>query len=88
MTYPPNPAILADRFKTLRYDPEQDAVILLNRAKYPLETEFVTCETVEDVARAVETMIVQGGPPLAYAAGLGQALADRTEPAYRAAGMM
>ncbi|HEY52079.1 MAG TPA: S-methyl-5-thioribose-1-phosphate isomerase [Caldilineae bacterium] len=85
MTYPPNPAILADRFKTLRYDPEQDAVILLNRAKYPLETEFVTCETVEDVARAVETMIVQGGPPLAYAAGLGLALADRTEPAYRAA---
>jgi len=83
--YPPCPAILADRFNTLRYDPDQDAVILLNRAKYPLEREFVTCKTVEDVARAVETMIVQGGPPLAYAAGLGLALAERTEPAYRAA---
>jgi len=85
MSYPPNPAILADRFNTLRYDLDQDAVILLNRAKYPLQTEFVTCETVEDVALAVETMIVQGGPPLAYAAGLGLALAEPTEPDYRAA---
>ena len=85
MPYPPNPAILADRFNTLRYDPDQDAVILLNRAKYPLEIEFVTCDTVEDVARAVETMIVQGGPPLAYAAGLGMALAEPTESSYRAA---
>jgi methylthioribose-1-phosphate isomerase len=80
-----NPAILADRFKTLHYDPDQDAVVLLNRAKYPHEIEYVTCRTVEEVARAIETMIVQGGPPLAYAAGLGLALADPTEAAYRAA---
>ena len=82
---PPNPAILADRFKTLYYDPAQDAVVLLNRAKYPHEIEYVTCRTVEDVARAIEGMIVQGGPPLAYAAGLGLALAEPTERGYRAA---
>ena len=80
-----NPAILADRFKTLYYDPEQDAVILLNRAKYPHETEYVTCRSVEQVARAIETMIVQGGPPLAYAAGLGLALAKPAKAAYEAA---
>ncbi len=80
-----NPAILADRFKTLHYDPEQDAVILLNRAKYPFETEYVTCDTVDAVAQAIERMIVQGGPPLAYAAGLGLALAEPTEAGYRAA---
>ncbi|MCO6451457.1 MAG: s-methyl-5-thioribose-1-phosphate isomerase [Caldilineales bacterium] len=82
---PPCPAVLSDRFNTLRYDPAQDAVILLNRAKYPLTTEYVVCRSVEDVARAIETMIVQGGPPLAYAAGLGLALAEPTESAYRAA---
>ena len=80
-----NPAILADRFKTLRYDPDQDAVVLLNRAKYPHETEYVLCRSVEAVARAIETMIVQGGPPLAYAAGLGLALAEPSEAGYRAA---
>lgn len=82
---PPCPAVLSDRFNTLRFDPGQDAVILLNRARYPLETEYVTCKTVEEVARAIETMIVQGGPPLAYAAGLGLALAHPAEPAYGAA---
>ncbi len=80
-----NPAILADRFKTLYYDPNQDAVILLNRAKYPHETEYVVCRSVEEVARAIETMIVQGGPPLAYAAGLGLALAEPDAESYRAA---
>ncbi len=85
LSLPPCPAILSDRFNTLRYNPDQDVVILLNRAKYPLEMEYVTCRSVEDVARAVEDMIVQGGPPLAYAAGLGLALAAPTEPTYRAA---
>ena len=80
-----NPAILADRFKTLHYDPDQDAVILLNRAKYPHEIEYVTCRTVEEVARAIEDMIVQGGPPLAYAAGLGLALARPDKSSYEAA---
>lgn len=80
-----NPAILADRFKTLYYDPEQDAVVLLNRAKYPHQTEYVACRSVEEVAQAIETMIVQGGPPLAYAAGLGLALAEAMPQAYRAA---
>jgi methylthioribose-1-phosphate isomerase len=79
------PAILADRFKTLYYDQDQDAVILLNRAKYPHQVEYVTCRTVEDVAQAIETMIVQGGPPLAYAAGLGLALAKPAKAAYQAA---
>ena len=49
--------------------------MLLNRRVYPFETEHVECRTVEEVAVAIEEMIVQGGPPLAYAAGLGLALA-------------
>ncbi len=69
------PALLADRFNTLRYDRERGAVVLLDRRRYPFATEFVECHTVEEVARAIEDMVVQGGPPLAYAAGLGLALA-------------
>ena len=69
------PALLADRFNTLRYDRERGTVILLDRRRYPFAAEFVECYTVEEVARAIEDMVVQGGPPLAYAAGLGLALA-------------
>lgn len=77
-TYLPDiPALLADRFKTLRYDAAQHAVIVLDRRKYPFTTEFVTLRTYEEVARAIEDMTVQGGPPLAYVAGLGLAMAAR-----------
>lgn len=82
---PPCPAVLADRFNTLRYDAEADAVILLDRRKYPFAAEYVTCRSVEETARAVEEMVVQGGPPLAYAAGLGLALSQPDESGYRAA---
>src|SRR5690606_31745796 len=71
------PALLADRFKTLRYDEEAQAVVVLDRRKYPFATEYVALRTVEEVARAIEDMVVQGGPPLAYVAGLGLALAAR-----------
>lgn len=71
------PALLADRFKTLRYDEVEQAVIVLNRRKYPFVTEYVTLRTVEEVAGAIEDMTVQGGPPLAYVAGLGLAMAAR-----------
>lgn len=81
----PCPALLSDRFNTLRYDRSQDAVILLDRRQYPFATEYVTCRSVEETARAVEEMVVQGGPPLAYAAGLGLALAEPSEPGYGAA---
>lgn len=74
------PALLADRFKTLRYDEAEQAVIVLDRRKYPFQTEYVTLRTVEAVARAIEDMTVQGGPPLAYVAGLGLALAARDLP--------
>ena len=71
------PALLADRFKTLRYDEAENAVVVLDRRKYPFTTEYVTLRTVEAVARAIEDMTVQGGPPLAYVAGLGLAMAAR-----------
>lgn len=79
------PALLADRFKTLRYDEDARAVIVLDRRKYPFQTEYVTLRTTEEVAEAITNMTVQGGPPLAYVAGLGLAMAarDQDTPAAR-----
>jgi methylthioribose-1-phosphate isomerase len=77
MTETTPPALLADRFKTLRYDDTEQAVVILDRRKYPFQTEFVVLRTVEAVAQAIEDMTVQGGPPLAYVAGLGLAMAAR-----------
>jgi methylthioribose-1-phosphate isomerase len=74
---PDCPALIADRFKTLRYDETADEVILLDRRKYPFQTVYERYQTAESVAVAVEEMVVQGGPPLAYAAGLGLALAAK-----------
>ncbi|HJO34290.1 MAG TPA: s-methyl-5-thioribose-1-phosphate isomerase [Anaerolineales bacterium] len=68
------PAMLSDRFNTLYFDAEREAVQLLDRRCYPFSTEFVSCRTLEETARAIESMVVQGGPPLAYAAGLGLVL--------------
>lgn len=82
---PPCPALLADRFNTLRFDQAQQAVILLDRRVYPFRVEYVTCRSVAETAQAIEQMVVQGGPPLAYAAGLGLALAGPTLPDLRLA---
>lgn len=69
--------LLTRRGDTLRYDRERGVVLVLDRRAYPRETVFVACDDVAAVARAIETMVVQGGPPLAYVAGYGLALAAR-----------
>jgi methylthioribose-1-phosphate isomerase len=76
---PPCPAVLANRFNTLRYDEATDEVVLLDRCQYPFQTIYHRYDTVEAVAVAIEQMVVQGGPPLAYAAGLGLVLAAKGE---------
>lgn len=42
---------------------EDGCVLIGNRSKYPFEKNFVRCETVEDVALAIETMVTQGVGP-------------------------
>ncbi|MDQ7029944.1 MAG: s-methyl-5-thioribose-1-phosphate isomerase [Ardenticatenia bacterium] len=76
--------LLADRFNTLFYDEECHTVVVLDRRRYPFEKHYVTCRTLDDVMYAIQAMIVQGGPPLAYVAGLGLALVahhERSRPA-------
>ncbi|HEY8346277.1 MAG TPA: s-methyl-5-thioribose-1-phosphate isomerase [Symbiobacteriaceae bacterium] len=74
MTEPRLP-ILTNRADTLKY--EDGVVQILDRRKLPEVVTFVPCRTYREVATAIVDMVIQGGPPLAYAAGYGLALAAR-----------
>ncbi len=65
---------LLRRDNVARYD---DGVVWIgDRRKYPFTREFVRCADVEEVARAIETMVTQGGGPW-VAACLAMAMAAR-----------
>src|SRR3954449_10543486 len=50
---------------------EPDAVRILDRRVFPFERVWVTCRSVEDVAKAIEDMVTQSlGPPFAAAGGM------------------
>lgn len=55
---------------------EDGEVRILDRRAYPFERSFVRCTTVEEVARAIETMVTQSHGP-GPTAGYGMALAAR-----------
>lgn len=65
---------LLRRENVARY--EDGAVIIGDRRKYPFEKATLRCESVEEVARAIEEMVTQGGGP-ANAALYAMALAAR-----------
>jgi methylthioribose-1-phosphate isomerase len=56
---------------------EPDAVRILDRRVFPFERSWVTCRSVEDVAKAIEDMVTQSLGPLFAAAG-GMVLAARS----------
>ncbi|MEA4811490.1 MAG: s-methyl-5-thioribose-1-phosphate isomerase [Anaerolineaceae bacterium] len=64
---------------------ENSKVIIGDRRKYPFEKVFVECTSVEEVAKAIEDMVTQGGGP-AVAALYAMAMAARqcqSKPAER-----
>lgn len=58
---------------TLRWD--GDAVLLLDQRRLPRDEVVLRLDTVEEVARAIETMAVRGAPAIGCTAALGVALA-------------
>jgi methylthioribose-1-phosphate isomerase len=56
---------------------EPDAVRILDRRVFPFERTWMTCRSVEDVAKAIEDMVTQSLGPLFAAAG-GMVLAARS----------
>ncbi len=61
-------------------------VVFLDQTKLPGKVEFLRAATVEDVARAIETMVVRGAPAIGIAAAYGLALHADLEAARVAAG--
>lgn len=55
---------------------EGDRLVLVDRRRLPGEIVRVVCETAEDVARAIEDMVVQGAGDIAVTAGYGLYLAS------------
>jgi methylthioribose-1-phosphate isomerase len=51
-----------------------DAVVMIDQTKLPLEETYVTCRTYEEVARAIRDMIIRGAPAIGVAAAMGVAL--------------
>ena len=51
-----------------------DRLVMIDQRKLPLEEVYVDCRTEEEVARAIETMVIRGAPAIGVAAAYGAAL--------------
>ena len=56
---------------------EGDSLVIIDRRKLPREEVRVVCRDYEEVARAIENMVVQGAGDIAITAGYGLYLASR-----------
>jgi len=59
-------------FPTIEW--RDDTVVMIDQRKLPLEEVFVVCRTYDDVAAAIETMVIRGAPAIGIAAAYGIAL--------------
>ncbi len=70
---------MSSSFRTIDYRP--GTVVLLDQTRLPVQETYVELDTVEEVARAIETMVVRGAPAIGITAAFGMALAaHRGEP--------
>ncbi|MGB9836828.1 MAG: S-methyl-5-thioribose-1-phosphate isomerase [Candidatus Saccharicenans sp.] len=53
---------------------KKGAVLMVDQRRLPWKEVYVRCHTVEQVARAIETMIIRGAPAIGLAAAYGLAL--------------
>src|SRR5690242_8555396 len=51
-----------------------NAVVLIDQTRLPLEEKYVTCRTSDEVADAIRRMVVRGAPAIGVAAAMGVAL--------------
>src|SRR5215472_9723752 len=51
-----------------------DAAVMIDQTRLPLEEKFVTCRTYEEMATAIRDMIIRGAPAIGVAAAMGVAL--------------
>jgi len=53
---------------------QDDRVVMIDQRKLPLEEVYLECRNEEEVARAIETMVIRGAPAIGVAAAYGVAL--------------
>jgi methylthioribose-1-phosphate isomerase len=58
-----------------------DAVVMIDQRKLPGSEIYVRCQTAQQVARAIKTMVIRGAPAIGVAAAMGLALGLRTSKA-------
>ncbi|MCC7179820.1 MAG: S-methyl-5-thioribose-1-phosphate isomerase [Acidobacteria bacterium] len=51
-----------------------DAIVMVDQRKLPATETYVTCRTVNDVAKAIKTMVIRGAPAIGVCAAMGVAL--------------
>jgi len=61
-----------DRVRALEFGDRE--IVFLDQTKLPAKVDYVRAGSVEDVARAIETMVVRGAPAIGIAAAYGLAL--------------
>jgi len=74
------PADHPDQVRTIEW--RDGAVVMIDQRLLPQQEVYVTCREWQEVARAIETMVVRGAPAIGVAAAMGMALAGGTARDY------
>ena len=53
---------------------QDDNIVMVDQRKLPATETYVTCKTVNDVAKAIKTMVIRGAPAIGVCAAMGLAL--------------
>ncbi|MEP6783102.1 MAG: S-methyl-5-thioribose-1-phosphate isomerase [Acidobacteriota bacterium] len=53
---------------------QQDDIVMVDQRKLPADEIYVTCKNVNDVAKAIKTMVIRGAPAIGVCAAMGLAL--------------
>jgi methylthioribose-1-phosphate isomerase len=53
---------------------QDDDIVMVDQRKLPATEVYVTCKTVNDVAKAIQTMVIRGAPAIGVCAAMGLAL--------------
>ena len=64
--------ILQDMLPTIAW--HDDDIVMIDQRKLPASEIYVTCRTVNDVAKAIKTMVIRGAPAIGVCAAMGLAL--------------
>ena len=64
--------ILQDMLPTIAW--HDDDIVMIDQRKLPAAEIYVTCRTVNDVAKAIKTMVIRGAPAIGVCAAMGLAL--------------